>query len=184
MAFHRSLDNGETWTTSRVMTLNGSCANAVAVHPADEKIIYVGGSSYWPNPTVFKSTNGGAGWADVTKTIKGIVTSLAIDPLSPKIVYAGTREGIFRSQNSGASWTRVFSSPQKYINRIRINPGNPNEVFACSELGVLMSANRGLTWKAIAADLDIRNVAWLDLDPNRRILYAATVGGGICKKEF
>jgi photosystem II stability/assembly factor-like uncharacterized protein len=58
--------------------------------------------------TVLKSTNSGNPWAATGLMLDwGSVTDLAIDPLAPNIVYAGTDEGLFRSTDGGATWTRA-----------------------------------------------------------------------------
>ena len=53
---------------------------------------------------LFKSVNGGATW--VLKPPSGVRT-LAIDPVTPSKLYAGTIVGLSISSNGGDSWTSV-----------------------------------------------------------------------------
>jgi len=104
LGMYKSVDGGETWAE-----INNGLAtpliniNAIAVHPTDPNIVYIG---TWIDG-VFKTTNGGQSW--VLKSnglVSADVRSLAIDPQNPNVVYAGLGEGagIFKSINGGELW--------------------------------------------------------------------------------
>lgn len=58
---------------------------------------------------VFKTTNTGATWTDISGNLPDIPTNaLLIDPLNPNIIYAGTDIGVFRSTSGGVNW-EVFN---------------------------------------------------------------------------
>ena len=80
----------------------GGWAFALAIDPANPETVYAGG---WGN--VFKSTNGGSTWRDVTTQPWTRVTALAIDPTRPEIVYAGTDRGIAKTVDGGRRWQMV-----------------------------------------------------------------------------
>ena len=50
---------------------------------------------------VFKSTDAGATWARIGEVI---TYALAIDPITPGALYAGTYGGVFKSTDAGATW--------------------------------------------------------------------------------
>ncbi|HZE49863.1 MAG TPA: hypothetical protein VE074_09880, partial [Jatrophihabitantaceae bacterium] len=57
---------------------------------------------------VFKTTDGGAHWANVTGSLPDVpVNSIVLDPSSDNIVYAGTDVGSFVSINGGTTWKRL-----------------------------------------------------------------------------
>src|SRR6185312_11021183 len=58
---------------------------------------------------VWRSTDGGAEW---TRSSKGMfvecdVRSLAVDPRDPRLIYAGTNEGVYLTKNAGDDWVRL-----------------------------------------------------------------------------
>jgi len=177
-ALHKSLNGGASWTHKKLSTSKNSCAYAVAIHPSNDNIIYVGGTVA-DKPTVFKSTNGGSSWSKKTLAGGGTVCTLAVDPNTPSRMYAGTWQGIFWSVNSGSSWTRRGDF---YINCLKINPNNPSIIYAGGFNGVYISTDYGNTWNEFNEGLTIKDVQWLDIDKSHNILYAATVGGGVYKR--
>jgi uncharacterized repeat protein (TIGR01451 family) len=59
---------------------------------------------------VFKTTDGGNTWRDVTNNLPDApVNSIVLDPSNRDIVYAGSDVGTFVSTNGGRSWSRLGS---------------------------------------------------------------------------
>lgn len=177
--FHKSLDGGSTWTHNKFSV--ESWADAVAIHPSNDNVIYVGGSVA-SKPTVFKSIDGGSSWSK--KILTGgpglSVNSLAVDPNTPSRLYAGTMWGLFRSVNSGSSWTK--KKGDLWVKCLKINPNNPSIIYAGCSDGVYVSTDYGNTWNEFNEGLTIKDVQWLDIDKSHKILYAATAGGGVYKR--
>lgn len=107
---YKSLDGGSSWT--QLPPLPGSAAqswiSAWVVDPSSPGTMYVGTSS-----GIFKSTDGGSSFvATNTGLVNSQVSSLAIAPVYPYRLYAGTGlayspgtgGGVFVSENGGASW--------------------------------------------------------------------------------
>ena len=179
---YRSSDGGATWTTVPVSSKRNSMAYAVARDPANPNTLYIGGDSGAWKAFLCKSTNGGASWTDITNGMRAPVIDIAVDPVSPKIVYVATWGSAWKSEDGGVSWTELSV---RWADTLIINPKNPNELFAGTGYsGVYYSADQGATWQDFSADLDIKNVEFLDMDPVARILYAGTYGSGIVKRRF
>jgi photosystem II stability/assembly factor-like uncharacterized protein len=74
---------------------------------------------------ISKSTDGGYNSAPVSDLI---ANSLAIDPVTPSIIYAGTNDGIFKSTNGGATWSPTgpitLSISSLTLNPTSVNGGN------------------------------------------------------------
>ncbi len=76
--------------------------NAVAVNPADPKIMYVG-----MRDGVFRSDNAGHTWTRVTDSVKNIA-AITVNPRTPHDVYAMTADGtIVHSTDGGKRWNAV-----------------------------------------------------------------------------
>jgi len=107
---------------------------------------------------VFTSTDAGNHWSQSsTYLLHPRVLSLAVDPLSPSRVYAGTGHGVARSTNSGATWnTTVQAQPTDFgfapaiaigqIFALAISPLRPSTLYAGTSQGVYQSTNAGLGW--------------------------------------
>ena len=79
----------------------------------------------------------------------GPVTSLALAPSAPDVLFAGLPSGVWRSGDAGESWrlaTDALSSPC-----VAVDPADPDHVVAAAEGAVLASRDGGLTWAAPAA---------------------------------
>jgi photosystem II stability/assembly factor-like uncharacterized protein len=99
-AVFRSVDSGTTWRSS---ALRGDDVSSIAVHA---NVVYAGTYRYEGDAhgDVFRSDDEGATWRSTG--LHQNITVLAIDPLDPHIVYAGTDRGLYRSRDGG-SWAGV-----------------------------------------------------------------------------
>ena len=186
---------GSTWRSIGPTTINnGSAAGrvaALAMHPTTPGVVYTGAAQ----GGVWRSVNAGATWTALGDTQCSLaIGSIAIDPVNPKIVYAGTGEqnnsadsyygcGVLRSVDGGDTWTvfgsDVFVSPTGGGARIghilidRASAGTTNAVvLASSSFGLYRSTNAGNTWTRVLAG----NVSGLVADPANSRTYYAAVG--------
>ncbi len=147
---YRSRDGGETW--ERVLFVDDDTGvNEVHFDPRNPDILYA--TTYqrrrhvWvlldggPGSGIYKSTDGGDTWTELTNGIpevdKGRI-GLAVSPANPDIVYAiieaqDHKGGFFRSTDAGATWKKMSSymstSPQ-YYNEIVCDPKDPDRVYS------------------------------------------------------
>jgi photosystem II stability/assembly factor-like uncharacterized protein len=95
----------------------------VAIDPATPSTVY---AATLPGG-VFKTSNGGTNWSAVNSGVTNLnIVALAIDPLAPSSVYAGSSNngGVFKTTNGGAGWSAVTrgcrrraSTPSRCIRR-------------------------------------------------------------------
>src|SRR5207249_2641179 len=149
-------------------------------------VVYAGGTY-----RIYRSRNGGATWRRVWSSRRGgeTVTSLAITPSAPTVVYAGTGSGrIYRSANGGTRWRLLAEFPPDFgVASLLLHPRRPRTLWAVVAGSVFRSTTGGRTWKRASKGVG-GTVQTLALNPlNRRILYASSTfeggypGGGIYK---
>jgi photosystem II stability/assembly factor-like uncharacterized protein len=163
----------------------GGSVLAVAVDPADPRIVYAGTDEF---NGVFKSTDGGASWRTARKGLEVpiVIDALAVDPSHPQTVFAGTGQGtgVFKSTDGGASWRQDNGVPNRFpsdafVNALALDPRNGSVVYAGTSDGLLKTTNAGRTWTVANKDL------WADvlaIDPkDSSTIYAGTIGDGLFK---
>src|SRR6266851_1805620 len=116
----------------------------------------------------------------------GTVFALAIDPLTPTTIYAGTYlGGVFKSANGGASWSASNTGlTNTNVRALAIDPLTPTTIYAGTYLGggVFKSANGGASWSASMTNTTYV-VQMLAIDPRTptTIYAAADSFGGVFK---
>ncbi len=164
----------DVWTSIGPNNIGGRSI-ALAVHPIDTSIVFIGSAS----GGLWKSTSGGIGasaWTLVNTGYPSLaVSSIAIDSINPNIMYIGTGEnygyqysvnngvnvrvtrgmygiGILKTTNGGTTWTKSLDwsySNQRGVWKVMINPKNPNMIYAATSEGIYKSFNAGATWTNI-----------------------------------
>ena len=134
---------------------------------------------------VFKSTDAGGTWAASDPLAPVILirnfglagaSALAIDPLTPGTLYAGTGRGVFRSTDAAGTWTAENTGFTTIgligVFALAIDPRTPRTLYAGTDTGVFESADGGTTWY-------LSNFPGVPVfDPRTpRTLYAMTNGG-------
>lgn len=179
LGIHLSSDGGSSWKSIKVGRRNGT-ALVAAFHPHNANTIYVGGAGESLNDGwLYKSTNGGQIWTNITGPLQFAVSDIAIDPDSPSFVHVGTDSGFWKSKNGGTSWTKTFAFGG--VSRILVNPTDPNELFICGVNKIFTSTDKGENWSEISLGVAEPTVELIDWDPEERILYAESLQGGIRK---
>lgn len=161
----------------------------LVIDPANPKILYAGTHGAWADPKkggVLKSTNGGESWhhADSEGTSPYGITALAIHPVAPATVYAGTRSGgVFKSTQGGKNWTAANNGLQNlFVNDLVIDPGPAHTLYAATDGGVFQSPD-AISWGSLntgLTELEVHTLA-IDATTTPRTLYAGTYHGGVFK---
>ena len=110
-----------------------------------------------------------------------LVDSLAINPLTPSTLYAGTWDGgVFKSTNSGGSWESANTDLGTIrVQALAIDPATPATLYAGTwDSGVFKSTNEAGNWVAASTNLTNTDVDSLAIDPlTPSTLYAGTAAG-------
>jgi photosystem II stability/assembly factor-like uncharacterized protein len=161
LTFARSTDGGSTWTQQTLEPLqsNGRC---VSVAPSSPNIVYVGGYSGTVSPytpRLFKSTDGGNSFTDITYSGWAgdyYLNSVAVHPTNPDILCVGTQYGIWRSTDGGSTWSDVCSYSLNYD--MQWSAANPNVIYSGANGNVYRSTNGGTTWSISSTGLGGTNI--------------------------
>ncbi|HZY42098.1 MAG TPA: Calx-beta domain-containing protein, partial [Anaerolineae bacterium] len=99
-----------TWTRvdTHTVALPNRFVTRLTIDPQDAQIVYATFGGFSPD-NVWRTTNGGATWADLTGSgLTGLpdtpVRSLVVNPNHSNWLYVGTEVGIFASEDGGATW--------------------------------------------------------------------------------
>ena len=206
---YRSTDGGQTFQKVLSKDENtGGCD--VEFDPSNPDIVYAAmwearqgpwENAAWSGVTggIFKSTDGGTTWRQLTKGLPGegvVQANLDVAPSDPKRLFATvaspTGVGIYRSDDAGESWTRITSDTRP-AGRIgggdlpvpKVHPQDPNIVFIASTVA-WKSTDGGKTWtgfRGAPGGDDYQNI-WINPNSPDTMLFASdqgaiiTVNGG------
>jgi hypothetical protein len=181
-----------SWTgTNGGAALDGNPSLCLSVAPTNPDTVFVGTVPGTVRPHVFRTTNGGTAWTDVTGTLPNrYYMDLAVDPNNSRIVYAAiggfdtTR--VAKSMNAGQTWTDVTGTlPNVPTTAIAIDPSNSNHVYVGNDLGVYVSTNGGGNWLGFNEGFpEAVILADLVLSPSNRVLRAATHSNGVYERKL
>lgn len=83
----------------------------------------------------------------------GKVATIAVDPRTPAIVYAGgPGSGLWKSANAGTTWFPIGDSlPTVTINAVSVDPSNSSRILVVTPAGVFESRDEGSVWTQLFA---------------------------------
>jgi photosystem II stability/assembly factor-like uncharacterized protein len=175
-----SPDAGKSWVRHRSPFPLNSRIQALAVHPTEPQTIFAAGDT-----GLFVSHTGGAKWERIgAQGEVPTIWSLAVDPIAPNILFAGTRPAsVYRSRDGGQRWEKLAVNIAKecsigtpLVTGVMIDPGDHRIVWAGVEIdGVFRSLDGGETWTHVEAGLydpDIHAMAIAATKPTR--VFAST----------
>jgi len=205
---YRSQDGGKTW--EKVLFKNNDVgAIDLAFDPVDSKIVY---ATLWnvrrppwfiyapangPGAGIFKSTDGGSTWKDISEGIplegRGHI-GIAVAPSNRNRIYAvvdAKEGGVFSSNDGGATWRRLSSDKRLwdrgwYFEKVTVDPKSAGIVYVMNT-SMYRSIDDGQTWTPIkgAPGGDDYHQLWINPDDPKRMILASdqgcivTVDGGV-----
>ncbi len=107
---HVTTDSGSSWTEIDA-GLPLRYVTRVAVDPFDDAVGYVTFSGYRiddPLPHVFRTTNHGASWTDISGNLPDApVNDIVVDPADTNRLFVGTDTGVYVSPDLGGVWAKI-----------------------------------------------------------------------------
>ncbi len=158
----------------------------LAIDPNNARTIYTVVSSSLGGGQILKTTNAADNWRSIGLSNSAPLLTVEVDPRDSRLVYVGSPLGITRSTNGGDEFrganTGFPASVPITVLSIAIDANENSAVYAATTGGVFKSTNRGDLWSLADTGLENFVVRLLRVDPrNARVVYAATIGGGVFK---
>ena len=118
-----------------------------------------------PDGGIYESHDSGMSWTAVPDMAKQSVRALTGAPSDPKVMVAGTLEGVFRSEDTGAHWRRISPPENQEIHEVEsiaIDPVNPRTIYAGTWHLPWKTTDGGATWspmtQGIITDSDVFSI--------------------------
>ena len=190
---YESRDGGVHWARILFTDADTGAADLV-MDPHDSKVLYAAlwqvSRSPWdlesggPGSAVYKTTDGGAHWTDLSRN-PGLPAmpfgrvGLALSAAAPGRVYAlveAGATGLYRSDDSGAHWRGLYHKGDLdqrawYFGRVYADPKDADRLYVPQPAGLMTSTDGGATFKSMQAQGGDNHVLWIDPeDPETMIL--------------
>jgi photosystem II stability/assembly factor-like uncharacterized protein len=197
---YKTTDGGHAWT--QVLFRNDSTgASDLAMDPADPEVLY---ASFWQvqrtpwslssggrGSGLFKTTDGGVHWAEITAN-RGLPrglwgnVGLTVSPARPGRLWAiieADSGGVYRSDDGGATWTWLNRDHKLrerawYYMRITADPRDSNVVWAVNT-GLFRSKDGGRTFDHVADPHGDNHEMWIAPDDPLRMIEANDGGANV-----
>ncbi len=188
---YRSGDGGRTW--ERVLFVSDRAgAIDLSIDPANPRVLYC---AFWeagrtpyslssggPGSGLWKSTDGGDTWAEISRRPglpEGVLGKIgvAVSPARPERVWAlveAADGALFRSDDGGERWTRLSDDREIlqrawYYSHVIADPRDPDTVWA-PNVKNLKSHDGGKSFVAVPTPHGDNHDLWIDpRDPQRMI---------------
>ena len=196
----RSKDGGKTWEKILYRSPQAG-ADDLTFDPTNPNILY---ASFWqfirkpwtfesggPDSGLFKSTDGGDTWAELTHAPgmpRGLVGKIGVtvSPANPDRVWALVEAedgGVFRSDNGGRTWAKVNEQRNLrqrawYYTRIYADPQNPETVYVLNT-GFYRSNDGGRTFNNISVPHGDNHDLWIAPGDAQRMIESNDGGANV-----
>ena len=197
---YKTTDGGMTWR--KVLFANADAgAVDLILDPNNYRIMYASTwnirrtpyslSSGGPGSALWKSTDGGETWTDISankglpKGVWGIV-GVTVSPANSDRIWAiieNNDGGVFRSDDAGATWTKVNSDRNLrqrawYYSRIYADPKDPEVVYVMN-VSYQKSTDGGRTFRGANAPHGDHHDLWIAPEDPQRMIIADDGGAQI-----
>lgn len=154
--------------------------NCIAFHPNDPNTLYAGS----PSGGFWRSKDYGQSWQNLSSGLSRLgISSIAIDPTNPDLMYIGTGDrdgahapgfGVWYSIDGGQTWQpRNTGMGNRTVNEVLIDPTNSNTIIVSTDGSsynngrIYRTVNGGVSWAQVYnGNVIFKDLAFKPGDPN------------------
>lgn len=200
---YKSTDGGETWR--KVLYRDARSGGAdLSIHPVDPNLMYATLWEAWrkpwamssggPGSGLFRSTDGGESWTEITNNPgfipQGMLvgkSGISVSPVDRNRVFAiveADSGGVFRSDDGGETWTRTnverkLRQRAFYYTRIYADTQDRDRVYVLN-VGFFRSDDGGESFDtAIRVPHGDNHDLWIATNDNQRMVQGNDGGGNV-----
>jgi photosystem II stability/assembly factor-like uncharacterized protein len=185
---YETADEGASWhRLSKLDPGDGFVLDSIVVDSSHPSTLYVGAWKDSDNGGLWISHDGGRKWSALAEFKGQPVHALAQSPSNPRVLYAGTLQGVFRTGDGGATWTEISPEGSREIHEIEslaVDPKNPDTVYAGTWHLPWKTTDGGKSWhnikQGIITDSDVFSII---VDPQHTKVVYLSACSGIYKSE-
>jgi photosystem II stability/assembly factor-like uncharacterized protein len=149
-------NGGTTWESLTDFKIPNLSTSTIVMSQTNSNVLYVGTGEPFGNlgaiggSGVFKTTDGGATWQNLTATVSfGDVGRIIINPADDQNVLIATSSGIYRTINGGSVWVQTLNSSGR-VQDLDADPSNFNIQYgSVNGSGLVKSTDAGITWSFV-----------------------------------
>lgn len=181
---YESSDGGASW--HRLAKLDGVddlVIDHILVDPLNPSLIYAAAWKFGrPDGGLWISHDSGKTWNPNPGLQGQSIRAFAQAPSDPRILFAGTLQGVFRSKDAGGSWQQISPSGSREIHEVEslaVDPKDPDVVYAGTWHLPWKTPDGGNYWVNIKQGvIDDSDVFSIIVDPDKpNVVYASACSG-------
>ncbi|MFO7768630.1 MAG: glycosyl hydrolase [bacterium] len=196
----KSTDGGESWERILFVSERAGAVD-LSMDPNDPEVLYAATWEAWrtpysmnsggPGSRLFKSTDGGKNWSDLTRmpglpggTLGRI--GVTVSPADPQRVYALVEAldgGLFLSDDGGSTWTlvnddRSYRQRAWYYTHVYADTRDPDTVYVLN-VGFYRSTDAGESFERIGVPHGDNHDLWIAPSDPQRMVNANDGGANV-----
>jgi photosystem II stability/assembly factor-like uncharacterized protein len=186
---YESTDEGASWKRlAKLGSADGLILDSIVVDSANPSTIFVGAwRADGPDGGFWVSHDAGRSWSLAPGLRGQSIRAFVQAPSNPRMLFAGTLEGVFRSADSGATWHLISPKGSREIHEVEslaVDPGNAEVVYVGTWHLPWKTTNGGKSWHSIKEGMiDDSDVFSIIVDPERPRTVFLSACSGIYKSE-
>ena len=167
--FLESKDFGESWRVNREF---GASIRGLKIL---EDVMYV----IVGDDTLFRSSNRGISWVNITPRVSGI-RQITVSPHNENVLYLTTSDGLFRSQNRGDSFSKIdiLAEDSSELSAVALDAQKPGVIYIGIGNQVHKTNDSGATWQIKTMDT-LRNINIIRVKPDTSNTIFVGVSSGL-----
>jgi large repetitive protein len=172
---YRSLNGGDSW--SSIGSSVSANVNAISTD-ATGQIIYVGTGT---PATIYRSADGGANFTSRNIGSPSNISSIAMVPSAPDVVYAASN-GVYKTSDGGTTWSPTTFPAASLAFSLAIDENAPSVVYVGTRTGQIhRSGDGGATWTVVFTTTSTTTINSVLIDPTAPQTVYAAFGNSLLK---